>query len=94
MNPPFSPPVLAFLTIGSVTYFGLWLFAFGSLLARTDLDPIERLTWVLVMLFAPFSLIFYIALAPDQPARKIDRNSPDVSGTPWEKIPPNTGRAG
>jgi len=82
MNSPFSMVVF----IPAVIYFISWLCVFGSLLAREDLDTVVKLTWVLVMLFAPFSLIYYLVLAPQSREQKIVRNSA-VSGTPWEEDP-------
>jgi hypothetical protein len=106
MYPPFQmnvplpgnqidPSVFGFLVVFGIVYFIFWLFALSSLLARTDLDPVEKLTWVIVMIFvAFFGLIFYLAIAPARNLRsnrKIHRSN-QLAGTPWENDPGHTGR--
>jgi hypothetical protein len=74
-------------------YVFLWLFVLGAALLRSDLDPVTRLTWVLVILFVPlFGIVLYGLLAPERtthPPGKIDPSNP-LSGTPWETDPGHT----
>jgi hypothetical protein len=87
MNPNLFPLLFFIAAVYAIT----WLFTFGSLLVRADLEALEKLMWVIVMIFAPLGLIFYIALAPRLPAKKIDPSN-QLSGTPWENNPNHTSR--
>jgi len=79
-------PMIVFVVYGLV-----WLFTLGLCLTRSDLDPVTRLMWVVVVIFVPvFGLLLYYVLSP---ARRpfepnMDRHkSADLAGTPWEKNP-------
>jgi hypothetical protein len=82
--------VLIFLAI----YGLLWLLALGRVLTRADLDPVTRLTWVIVVIFVPVVGIFlYVLVAPPAWSPR-DPTRPDVvhplAGTPWENDPGHT----
>jgi hypothetical protein len=72
--------------------YGLyWLWNLSRLLQRKDLDPVTKLTWVVVLIFVPFfGLFFYRDQVPD-PVAEIGKGTfsggPDVRGTPWETNP-------
>jgi hypothetical protein len=79
----------------SIILFGtiLWLSTLGHLLQRRDLDPVTKLTWVVVVIFVPlFGMVFYWFVSKSkaefspQKRRELD-SSPALSGTPWENNP-------
>jgi hypothetical protein len=70
----------------------LWLATLWRILTRADLDPVTRLTWVVVVIFVPvFGMLFYWCGAPALPEpgrrRSILDGDAGLSGTPWEKNP-------
>ncbi len=92
---PFNWPLFLFLL---AIYQIFWGWNLGRLLQRRDLDPVTKLTWVVVMIFVPFfGLVFYWYQVPDPvPERRGNRvftgenpfpGGPDVRGTPWETNP-------
>jgi hypothetical protein len=85
-------PVLIFLAV----YGLLWLFVLGRVLTRADLDPVTRLTWVIVVIFVPVvGIAFYALIAPPgwSPADSARSGvANQVTGTPWENDPGHTGR--
>lgn len=45
-----------------------WLVVLASALLRSDLDPVTRLTWVLVIILVPiFGVILYCFIGPKRP---------------------------
>jgi hypothetical protein len=76
----------------------VWLLVLGTLLVRTDLDPVTKLMWVIVVIFVPiFGILFYWFLEPKAVAaftrkeKKIDPAN-QLSGTPWEGDPGHTAK--
>ena len=69
----------------------LWLLSLGLALTRGDLDPVSRLTWVLVIILVPLAgLILYFVLAPRRLAESQARTfhqQGQTAGTPWEDVP-------
>lgn len=64
--------------------FVAWLLLLAFLLARTDLDPITKLMWVVVVIFVPFfGMLLYLALAPPVVRKDLDISN-QLAGTPWE----------
>jgi hypothetical protein len=80
-----------------IAYLFFWLAVLGLLLARDDLEAVEKLMWVIVVIFVPlFGTVFYLTLSrrPVRSVRrKIDPNN-QLSGTPWENNPGHTNRPG
>ena len=61
-----------------------WIYALAAALDRQDLDPVTRLTWVVVLIFVPlFGIVLYAVVAPSRPKRPGDPAN-QLSGTPWE----------
>jgi hypothetical protein len=72
--------LLPFMIVYSLT----WLLVLATILQRSDLDPVTRLTWVVVVIFVPlFGILLYWCVGPKTAVRKIDPSNP-LSGTPWE----------
>jgi hypothetical protein len=75
-------------------WLALWLWNLAVVLVRSDFDAINRLTWVIVLIFVPFFGIFlYWFIAPNAQARIIeppDRKRPERRG---ETIPITPTRA-
>jgi hypothetical protein len=79
----------------SIIYLLIWFFLMVAVLTRDDLDPITRLTWVLVVGFLPVAgIILYFIASPrepkwkDAPARPLSSAPEDnLKGTPWEQHP-------
>jgi hypothetical protein len=72
----------------------VWVITLAMALGRHDLDPVTRLTWVVVIIFVPFfGVLLYAIVAPHREGtKKIDtRNS--LAGTPWEKNPGYTSKS-
>jgi len=78
--------------------YGLvWLLVLATILLRADLDPVTKLTWVIVVIFVPFlGVILFWAIAPSNPknspreyslGKKNNDPSNQLSGTPWENDP-------
>jgi len=64
----------------------IWLFVLATVLHRKDIDPVTKLTWVVVVIFIPiFGVILYWVIAPSS-VKNIDPNN-QLSGTPWENDP-------
>lgn len=80
----------AFLLI----YGLVWLMVLAQILQRCDLDPVTKLTWVIVVIFVPFfgMLLFWtiaqsnLKNSPREFSNKIDPSN-QLSGTPWENNP-------
>jgi hypothetical protein len=72
MSTPFhftddSLPALPLFVV--VLWMLVWLVVLGAALARKDLDPVTRLTWVLVIIMVPFfGVVLYWILGPKQQA--------------------------
>src|SRR6516165_8023571 len=68
MNTTFHSPddsLTSVLLSVVVVWTLVWLVVLGTLLARKDLDPITKLTWVLVVILVPFfGVVFYCLLGP------------------------------
>jgi len=46
-----------------------WLLVLATALSRRDLDPVTRLTWVLVIILVPvFGVLVYWVVAPKAPS--------------------------
>lgn len=42
----------------------VWLYVLHCALSRSDLDPVTKLTWVLVVILVPvFGVVFYLGIA-------------------------------
>ena len=53
-----------------VLWMLVWLVVLGTSLARKDLDPVTRLTWVLVIIMVPFfGVLLYWILGPKPQVR-------------------------
>ena len=80
----------AFLLI----YGLVWLVVLAQILQCSDLDPVTKLTWVIVVIFVPFfGMLLYWTIAPSNSknsprefSNKIDPSN-QLSGTPWENNP-------
>jgi hypothetical protein len=73
----------AFLLIYGLT----WLLVLTQILRRSDLDPVTKLTWVIVVIFVPFfGMLLYWSIAPGSSRQEIDPSN-QLSGTPWENNP-------
>ena len=72
----------------------IWLFVLAAVLYNKDLDPITKLTWVVVVIFVPFFGVFLYWFRPGQtiPGQTIDP-SKQLSGTPWENNPGYTDKS-
>jgi hypothetical protein len=75
----------------TITVLSVWgivlLFTLAHPLERADLDPVTRLTWVLVLLLVPlFGIALYFALGNRAP-RLDGRADSEVYGTPWASDP-------
>jgi hypothetical protein len=80
----------AMLCLLTLIYGLFWLWNLSGLLQRKDLDPVTKLTWVVVLIFVPFfGLFFYRDQVPmPAPERTNDSSAGrDVRGTPWEANP-------
>ncbi len=78
-----SPTTVAALSVWGV----ILLFTLAQALERADLDPVTRLTWVLVVLLVPlFGIALYLALGNRAP-RLDGRPDSEVYGTPWAEDP-------
>lgn len=83
----------------AIVYGIFWLITLICVLLRLDLDPVTKLTWVIVVIFVPFfGMLLYVFLAPPidktkLPAlrKKIDPSN-HLSGTPWENDPGYTSK--
>ncbi len=79
------------LGILALIYGLFWLWNLSRLLQRKDLDPITKLTWVVMLIFVPFfGLFFYRDQVPDPATERRNQSfsgGPDVRGTPWEANP-------
>ncbi len=74
----------ALLVLG-ILWLLVWLWTMWQALARTDLDPVTKLMWVLVVILVPIAgVFFYCFLAPDAPRRALGRD--DVRVLPDEPI--------
>jgi len=84
-----------------VLYLGLFLGVLGNLLTRRDLDPIVRLTWVVVLVFVPVAGVVFYFFFPTDPrtaSKKAKRSDSlaatdpanQLRGTPWENDPGHT----
>jgi hypothetical protein len=75
-------------------YILIWLVALGVILTRKDLDPVTRLTWILVVILVPVAGIFlYLFLGPAREVKTCGGHrdgSNSLSGTPWENNPGHT----
>ena len=74
-----------------LVYGLVWLFVLGSILRRTDFDPVTKLTWVVVVIFVPlFGMVLYWSIAPGNPKNspqefsKKNDPSDQLYGTPWK----------
>jgi len=68
-------------------YGPVWLLVLAVILGRSDLDPVTKLTWVIVVIFVPFfGILLYWTIAPGSSRQKIDPSN-QLSGTPWENDP-------
>ena len=66
------------------------LLSLAHALERRDVDPVTRLTWVLVLILVPFFGIFlYWMIAPKSPQPRTNP-SDQLSGTPWANNPGHT----
>jgi hypothetical protein len=66
----------------------LWLGTLVDLLRRTDIDPVTRLTWVIVVLFLNLiGAIIYVIWGPQGKSVARPAQESDTSGTPWENDP-------
>lgn len=64
----------------------IWLFVLATVLFNKDLDPVTKLTWIIVVIFVPFFGVFLYWIRPELPKKKIDPSN-QLSGTPWEDDP-------
>jgi len=70
-----------------IIYGLVWLLVLATTLYRADLDPVTKLTWVVVVIFVPvFGVLLYWFVGPNPVRQKIDPSN-HLSGTPWEKDP-------
>jgi len=65
----------------------LFLVSLAHALGRNDLDPVSRLTWVVVLIFVPFFGVFLYGLSSR--INRVPHGTPgsEVFGTPWAKNP-------
>jgi len=79
-----------------VVIFFAWIVIFlvslSHAMGRVDLDPVSRLTWVVVLILVPFFgvLLYAISLLTIRQPRQTYES--DVSGTPWADNPGFTGK--
>jgi ribosomal protein L40E len=74
---------MIFLTI---LWIIVWLVVLADALSRKDLDPVTKLTWILVIILVPvFGVVFYSLIAPAPPWRLQNPSSSRVAGTVSEK---------
>jgi hypothetical protein len=74
-----------------IVFSFIWLMTLGRVLSRREIDPITRLTWVVVVIFVPvFGMLLYWFIGPEFEAKKnpgaLDGSAPPA-GTPWERNP-------
>ena len=69
---------MIFLTI---LWIIVWLVALAGALKRNDLDPVTKLTWVLVIILIPvFGLVLYWLITPS-PSAQSEVSIPRPSGS-------------
>ena len=89
---------------GVIAWTIVWLLVLGRILTRRDFDTLQKLLWVVVVIFVPFFGVFLYWIAAPAPvstvstadrARKSDGIVPgsDVAGTPWADNPSFTNDA-
>jgi hypothetical protein len=75
-------------------YLLVWVVVLGVILTRKDLDPVTRLTWVLVVILVPVAgILLYLFLSPAREFKchgQYRDESDSLSGTPWENDPGHT----
>lgn len=75
-------------------FYDAILFVFlHTILTRNDFDTLNKILWVIVVIFAPlFGAVLYLIAAPKSVAATRPRMIPgsDVSGTPWADDPTYT----
>jgi hypothetical protein len=74
-----------------IVVFVLWLLTLARVLSRRELDPMTRLTWVVVVIFVPvFGMVLYWFIGPESEIEKrpgaLHQSAPPA-GTPWERNP-------
>jgi ribosomal protein L40E len=70
---------MIFLTI---LWIIVWLVVLASALSRKDVEPVTKLTWILVIILVPvFGVVLYWVVAPAPPLALQDPSSPCASGT-------------
>ena len=88
-----SPWETMMVPLGLMVVYQFVLFAFlYRILTRGDFDTLNKILWVLVVVFVPlFGFVLYLTAAP-KPVAKRFRIIPgsDVSGTPWADDPAYT----
>ncbi len=72
----------------TIIWIMLWLFVLAGVLSRNDLEPVTKLTWVLVIILVPvFGVIFYWINVPApkaQPGSAIPPKPEPLSGKVYE----------
>jgi len=73
--------------------YGLvWLLVLALILRRSDLDPVTKLTWVIVVIFVPFfGMLLFWSIAPSSSRQEIDSLN-ERSRTQWENNPAHSGK--
>ncbi len=78
----FDPRTIRVLAI---VWLLVWMMVLAHALRRTDLDPVTKLMWVLVVILVPVvGVFFYWFIAPNEPVRVLGRD--DVWVQPDEPI--------
>jgi hypothetical protein len=79
-----SPPViLAVFIVWTV----IFLLSLAHALGRNDIDPVTRLTWVVVLIFVPFFGIMLYTLSAKVNRQPRGTAGSEVFGTPWADNP-------
>lgn len=91
MQTSFFTPTMPGLPVGLLVLWGVvWLGVLYRILSRGDLDTLQKILWVIVVIFVPFFGVGLYGLAgPAVPLSYPDQVIPgsDVSGTPWADDP-------
>jgi len=84
-NFPFYTSNSKVFTVLTIVWIAMLLLTLAHLLRRTDLDPVTKLMWVLVVIMVPIAgVLFYWFIAPNEPCRVLGRD--DVRLQPDEPI--------
>ena len=85
-----SPPVIIAVFI---VWTVIFLLSLAHALGRNDIDPVTRLTWVVVLIFVPFFGIVLYLLSARVNQQPHGTSGSEVFGTPWADDPGHHSRS-